>query len=512
MRNLTFILSLFITSILYAQTTPSIQWQKSMGGSNVDLFHFVEPTSDGGYIVSGSTFSNNGDLTQNFGSRDAWIIKFDFNGNIQWQKLLGGSQAELFHSIRETSDGGYILAGGSSSVDGDLTSNNGFEDYWIVKLDSTGDIEWQKSIGGSDRDIAKDILQTSDEGYIIAGTSYSNDGDVLGSHGGSDIWIIKTNSAGNVQWQKSLGSSSAEQVQSIQQTSDNGYIIAATTGNIADGDVTQIYGGSDYWIIKLDSYGNLQWQKSLGGTGFDTANSIQQTFDGGYIVAGIYERSIYPYPLNSDYGIIKLASNGDVQWQKFFGGNKSDGAKSIQQTSDGGYIIAGLSNSNNGDVLGNHGNTDAWIIKTDNTGTLQWQKSLGGTGNENAETIRKTVDGGFIIIGYSSSTNGDVSENHGNIDGWIVKLSPEQLGISESQKMNQPNLYPNPAKDFFYADNLPQESNIHITDMSGRKIFSQKYHEKKIKINTSAFSEGIYIVQIKSKEEIILSKKITVSR
>ncbi|BFO65059.1 lipoprotein [Chryseobacterium sp. KCF3-3] len=483
-----------------------------MGGSNVDLFHFVEPTSDGGYIVSGSTFSNNGDLTQNFGSRDAWIIKFDFNGNIQWQKLLGGSQAELFHSIRETSDGGYILAGGSSSVDGDLTSNNGFEDYWIVKLDSTGDIEWQKSIGGSDRDIAKDILQTSDEGYIIAGTSYSNDGDVLGSHGGSDIWIIKTNSAGNVQWQKSLGSSSAEQVQSIQQTSDNGYIIAATTGNIADGDVTQIYGGSDYWIIKLDSYGNLQWQKSLGGTGFDTANSIQQTFDGGYIVAGIYERSIYPYPLNSDYGIIKLASNGDVQWQKFFGGNKSDGAKSIQQTSDGGYIIAGLSNSNNGDVLGNHGNTDAWIIKTDNTGTLQWQKSLGGTGNENAETIRKTVDGGFIIIGYSSSTNGDVSENHGNIDGWIVKLSPEQLGISESQKMNQPNLYPNPAKDFFYADNLPQESNIHITDMSGRKIFSQKYHEKKIKINTSAFSEGIYIVQIKSKEEIILSKKITVSR
>ncbi|MCP1298066.1 T9SS type A sorting domain-containing protein [Chryseobacterium sp. S0630] len=508
MRNLTFILSLFITSILYAQTTPSIQWQKSMGGSNVDLFHFVEPTSDGGYIVSGSTFSNNGDLTQNFGSRDAWIIKFDFNGNIQWQKLLGGSQAELFHSIWETSDGGYILAGGSSSADGDLTSNNGFEDYWIVKLDSTGDIEWQKSIGGSDRDIAKDILQTSDEGYIIAGTSYSNDGDVLGSHGGSDIWIIKTNSTGNVQWQKSLGSSSAEQVQSIQQTSDNGYIIAATTGNIADGDVTQIYGGSDYWIIKLDSYGNLQWQKSLGGTGFDTANSIQQTFDGGYIVAGIYERSIYPYPLSSDYGIIKLASNGDVQWQKFFGGNKSDGAKSIQQTSDGGYIIAGLSNSNNGDVLGNHGNTDAWIIKTDNTGTLQWQKSLGG----NAETIRKTVDGGFIIIGYSSSTNGDVSENHGNIDGWIVKLSPEQLGISESQKMNQPNLYPNPAKDFFYADNLPQESNIHITDMSGRKIFSQKYHEKKIKINTSAFSEGIYIVQIKSKEEIILSKKITVSR
>ncbi|MDR4951478.1 T9SS type A sorting domain-containing protein [Chryseobacterium sp. ES2] len=512
MRNLSFILLLFITSILYAQTAPSIQWQKSMGGSNVDLFHFVEPTSDGGYIVSGSTFSNNGDLTQNFGSRDAWIIKFDFNGNIQWQKLLGGSQAELFHSIRETSDGGYILAGGSTSADGNLTSNNGFEDYWIVKLDSTGDIEWQKSMGGSDRDIAKDILQTSDEGYIIAGTSYSNDGDVLGNHGGADIWIIKTNSAGNVQWQKSLGSSSVEQVQSIQQTSDNGYIIGAATGNIADGDVTQIYGGSDYWIIKLDSYGNLQWQKSLGGTGFDTANSIQQTFDGGYIVAGIYERSIYPYPLNSDYGIIKLASNGDVQWQKFFGGNKSDGAKSIQQTADGGYIIAGLSNSNNGDVLGNHGNTDAWIIKTDNTGTLQWQKSLGGTGNENAETIRKTVDGGFIIIGYSSSINGDVSENHGNIDGWIVKLSPEQLSISESQKMNPPNLYPNPAKDFFYADNLPQESNIDITDMSGRKIFSQKNHEKKIKINTSAFSEGIYIVQIKSKEEIILSKKITVSR
>jgi hypothetical protein len=512
MRNFTVILSLFLTSILSAQTAPSIQWQKSMGGSNVDMFHFVEQTSDGGYIISGSTFSNNGDLTGNFGSRDAWILKLSFNGSIELQKSLGGSQAELFQSIRETSDGGYILAGGSTSVDGDLTNNNGLEDYWIVKLDSVGNIEWQKSMGGSDRDIAQDILQTSDEGYIIAGTSYSIDGDILGSHGGSDIWIIKTNSTGNIQWQKSLGSSSAEEVQSIQQTSDNGYIIGGTTGNIADGDVTQIYGGTDYWIVKLDSDGNIQWQKSLGGTGFDVVHSIQQTFDGGYIVAGVYERAIPPYALNSDYGIIKLASNGDIQWQKFFGGSNSEVANSIQQTADGGYIIAGFSNSNNGDVLGNHGNSDFWILKTDNTGTLQWQKSLGGTGNESAGSIRKTVDGGYIIIGYSSSNNGDVSGNHGNIDGWIVKLGPQQLGISESQKMNQPNLYPNPAKDFFYVDHLPKGTVMDIIDMSGRKLLSKKNNEEKIKINTSIFSEGIYIVQIKNKDEIIFSKKITVSR
>lgn len=515
MRNLTFILSLFITPILSAQTAPPIQWQKSMGGSSVDIFHAVEQTSDGGYIVSASSFSNNGDLPGNFGIRDAWIIKLGINGNVEWQKLLGGSQAELFNSIHQTSDGGYILAGGSTSTDGDLTNNHGnhgLEDYWIVKLDSTGNIVWQKSIGGSDRDIAQDILQTSDEGYIIAGTSYSNDGDVLGNHGGPDIWIVKTNSTGNIQWQKSLGGSSTQHALSIQQTSDNGYIIGGVTGNIADGDVTQVYGESDYWIVKLDSSGNIVWQKSLGGTGYDVARSIRQTFDGGYIVAGVYERLIPPYTMDSDYGIIKLTNSGDVQWQKFFGGSKGDVANSIQQTADGGYIIAGGSNSNNGDVLGNHGKTDFWILKTDNTGTLQWQKSLGGTDDENAISIRKTMDGGYIIIGYSSSNNGDVSGNHGNNDGWIVKLGPEQLGISESQQITQPNLYPNPAKDFFYADHLPKETEINITDMSGRKIFTQKYHEEKVKINTSEFTNGIYIVQIKNREKVILSEKIIIRK
>ncbi|MDR2352832.1 MAG: T9SS C-terminal target domain-containing protein [Deltaproteobacteria bacterium] len=422
-------LLVFFTSVVKAENSPAnIEWQKSLGGSENDEVSSIQQTSDGGYIIVGGSYSNDGEVTGNHGKNDYWIVKLDSQRTLQWQKSLGGSEYDGASSIQQTSDGGYIIAGESSSNDGDVTGNHGKYDYWIVKLDSLGTLQWQKIFGGRLSEYASSIQRTSDGGYIIAGYSDSNDGDVTGNHGKDDYWIVKLDSLGNLQWQKSLGGSKFDYAYSSQQTSDGGFIIAGESGS-NDGDVTGNHGETDYWIVKLDSLGTLQWQKSLGGSGHDMAYSIQQISDGGYIIAGISDSNDGDVTGNHgsyDYWIVKLDSLGSLQWQKSFGGSGWDHVSSIQQTSDGGYIIAGHSRSNDSDVTGNHGKDDYWIVKLDSLGTLQWQKSCGGSEYDYARSIQQTSDGGYIIAGYSESNDGDVTVNHGKKDYWIIKLQQQE--------------------------------------------------------------------------------------
>ncbi|HEX5651715.1 MAG TPA: hypothetical protein VFX58_01495, partial [Chitinophagaceae bacterium] len=204
---------------------------------------------------------------------------------IQWQKAMGGSGYEGASSIQQTTDGGYIVAGITGSNDGDVSGSHGVWDYWIVKLAATGNIQWQRCLGGSGQDYASSIEQTTDGGYIVAGSSYSNDGDVSGNHGVSDAWIVKLAASGNIQWQRCLGGSDVEGAYSIEQTTDGGYIVSGSTSS-NDGDVSGNHGVSEAWIVKLDATGNIQWQRCLGGSGDEGAYSIEQTTDGGYIVSG----------------------------------------------------------------------------------------------------------------------------------------------------------------------------------------------------------------------------------
>jgi hypothetical protein len=292
---------------------------------------------------------------------------------ITWRKCLGGSDWDAVIPIQQTSDGGDIVAGVTSSNNGDVSGNHGAYDFWVVKLSSTGSLQWQKCLGGSGSDDAASIQQTSDGGYIVAGSTRSNDGDVSGNHdvsgnyGESDFWVVKLSSTGSLQWQKCFGGSNWDHAASIQQTSDGGYIVAGSTGS-SDGDVSGKHAGFDFWVVKLSSTGSLQWQKCLGGSGSDLAASIQQTSDGGYIVAGITSSNNGDVSGNhgaEDFWVVKLSSTGSLQWQKCFGGSNWDRAYSIQQTSDGGYIVAGMTESNNGDVSGNHGESDIWVVKLD---------------------------------------------------------------------------------------------------------------------------------------------------
>lgn len=508
----TFSFFLISFSALNAQTTPSIQWQKSLGGSYSDVAKSIQQTSDGGYIIAGESDSTNGDVTGNHGTSDFWIVKLSALGIIEWQKSLGGSYGDIANSIQQTSDGGYIVAGESSSINGDVTGNHGNADYWIVKLDSSGNIQWQKSLGGSNRDAANSVQQTSDGGYIVAGESNSTNGDVTGNHGNSDYWIVKLDPSGTIQWQKSLGGSLHDAANSIQQTSDGGYIVAGGASS-SNGDVTHNNGNDDFWIVKLDSLGTIQWEKSLVGNLADTAQSIQQ-IEGGYIVAGPSNSQNSEVPTTfgtSNYCIAKLGSNGNTLWQKHFGGSNNDYAYSTQQTPDGGYIVAGGAQSVDGDVIGNHGNNDFWIVKLSSSGIIEWQKTLGGSAFDDAYSIKLTNDGGFIIAGITQSADGDVTGYHGNGDAWIVKLGAF-LSTTESNIKNNIKIYPNPAKDFVNINNLPSESTISITDASGRKISSKKYSGKNVSLNTSGLINGNYIIQVEHQGTTIVCKKIIISK
>ncbi|MCT2562336.1 T9SS type A sorting domain-containing protein [Chryseobacterium herbae] len=510
----TFLFSLTIYSFLPAQTAPAIQWQKSLGGSHGDQAKSVQQTSDGGYIVAGWSNSTDGDATENHGDSDYWIVKLDVSGTIQWQKSLGGTSYDSANSIQQTADGGYIVAGESYSTDGDVTGNHGNSDYWLVKVDASGVIQWQKSLGGSNQDTANSVQQTSDGGYIVAGESYSTNGDVIGNHGISDYWIVKLDASGTMQWQKSLGGTSYEGANSIQQTSDGGYIMAGT-GSSTNGDISINYGNGDFWIVKLDTSGAIQWQKSLLGNLADTATSIQQTSDGGYIVAGMSNSTNSEMPLmfgTSNYCVAKLDSNGNTLWQRYFGGSGEDHPLSTQQTSDGGYIVAGRTGSVDGDVTGNHGNFDCWIVKLDTSGFIQWQKPLGGSSFDETNSIQQTADGGYILAGMVFSSDGNITGYHGESDAWIVKLSANQLNTAEIQLINKPLMYPNPAKDMIYLDHLPGETVVHITDMSGRNLLSQKYNEKKVSIPASQLTNGVYLIQVQSQGKIILSDKLMIKK
>jgi hypothetical protein len=428
------------TYIAEGAPAPVIQWEKSLGGSDDDTAFSIQQTADGGYIVAGYSISTDGDVTGNHGWDywDNWVVKLDAGGEIQWQKCLGGSAGDEARSIQQTADGGYIVAGRSWSTDGDVTGHHGRGDYWVVKLDAGSEIQWQKCLGGSDGDSAFSIQQTTDGGYIVAGYSDSSDGDVTGHHGNNDYndyWVVKLDAGGEIQWQKCLGGSTAF---SIRQIADGGYIVAGYSTS-TDDDVTGNHGGGDYWVVKLDADGEIQWQKCLGGSGWEEARSIQQTTDGGYIVVGGSGSSDGDVTGNhgrGDYWVVKLDAGGEIQWQKCLGGSHGDSATSIQQTADGGYIVAGGSDSTDGDVTGNHGSTDYWVVKLDGTGGIQWQKYLGGSGEDFATSIQQTADGGYIVAGGSDSTDGDVTGHHGNHHGssdyWVVKLAPD--GAQQGRK------------------------------------------------------------------------------
>lgn len=418
-------------------TSPSLVWQKCLGGTATDFSQAIQPTADGGYISASMTSSNNGNVTGfHGGTFDWWIVKTDATGNIQWQKAIGGTGNEQNYNIQQTTDGGYIISGITNSNDGNVSGNHGGSyDAWVVKLDGAGNIVWQKCLGGSNDDQLFAIHQTNDGGYIAVGTTNSNNGDITtATHGASyDTWLVKLNSAGTIVFQKVLGGTSTDEGYNVKQTSDGGYIIESFSySNDGDCAGSGYHGDMDIWVTKTDAIGTIQWQKSFGGTGTDFSYEIIQTADGGYMFVGNTSSNNGDVSGNhggpNDGWVVKLNSAGALSWQKCFGGTGSDYISSVRQMPNGNYLFGGGTGSNNGDVSGNHGGSDVWALLVVPNSSIIWQKTFGGSGDEGmgyAGSLQQTINGNYFLGGTTTTlgTNGDVSGNHGGYDAWVVKFT-----------------------------------------------------------------------------------------
>jgi hypothetical protein len=352
----------------------------------LDEANVIVPTSDGGYVVAGVTWSFGA------GEGDVWVLKLDGSGNVVWQKTYGGPSFEWPYTIVPTSDGDYVVAGVTWSF------GAGKWDVWVLKLDGSGNVVWQKTYGGPGGEGAFAIAPTSDGGYVVAGFTES-----FGA-GEGDVWVLKLDGSGNVQWQKTFGETDLDEAHAIVPTSDGGYVVVGVTKSFGAGK-------GDVWVLKLDGSGNVVWQKTYGGTGWDKANAIAPTSDGGYVVAG--KTCSFGTAGSCDVWVLKLDGWGNVVWQKTYGGTDDEDASAIAPTSDGGYVVTGKTRSFGA------GGGDVWVLKLDSSGNVVWQKTYGGSNDDWAYAIVPTSDEGYIVVGVTKSFGAGKSDVS---DVWVLKL------------------------------------------------------------------------------------------
>jgi len=371
MKIISKILFVFICILFLLQfsTFKLYPWFKHYGGAQDDNGYSIQQTSDGGYIAAGTTES------YTYGLTDFAIYKLDSNGDKIWFKHYGGTGNDVALSIQQTSDGGYVTAGYTESY------TFGLSDFAIYKLNSNGNKIWFKHYGGTNYDSAYSTQQTSDGGYIVTGRTKSY------THGNYDFAIYKLDSSGNKVWFRHYGGTDWDEARSIKQTSDGDYIVAGTSKSYTHGDW-------DYAIYKLNSSGSKLWFRHYGGTDSDVTQSIQNTSDGGYIVTG--HTYSYTYGQN-DFAIYKLDSSGNKVWFKHYGGTNYDWGDSIQQTSDGGYIVAGYTWSYT------YGQGDCGIYKLNSIGNKVWFRHYGGSQDDDGHSIQQTSDGGYVVAGKTES-------------------------------------------------------------------------------------------------------------
>ncbi|WP_158267430.1 PKD domain-containing protein [Adhaeribacter arboris] len=431
------------TQISFAQESFSKVWDVTFGGNNADILQIHRPTKDGGYILGGTSNSpvSGSKTIGTKGNQDFWIVKIDASGNKQWDKTFGGSGFDFLQDVQPTADGGYIFAGTSDSpVSGDKTAAaSGKFDYWVVKVDASGNKLWDKMYGGSSNEYLKVIRLTTDGGYILGGSSDSPVSGKTGFNkttaqiGENDYWVVKMDANGIKQWDKTIGGSSYDFLQDIQVTTDGGYIIGGQSYSGATGSKSSASKGfGDYWIVKTDGSGNKQWDKTLGGNLDETLVGILLTKDNGYVLGGISKSGLNGDKSEAskgfgDYWLVQLDAAGNKQWDKTIGGLNNDYLQVITATNDGGILLGGTSNSPlGGDKTTNsNGNSDFWLVKTDAKGLKIWDKTIGGTDYENLRSVQQTTSGSIILAGTTSSATGadKSSSSKGETDFWLVNMA-----------------------------------------------------------------------------------------
>ena len=423
-----FVLWGMIQQPIEAQVTTEVVWQRCIGGSDYEFGADLEATSDGGFVCVGWTSSVDGDVVGPHGGTEILVAKLDANGTLLWTRSLGGSSEELGFNCIEASDGSIMVAGSTYSTDGDVSQNHGSEDLWVVKLSQLGAILWEHTYGGSGGELGGTLLETTDGGFVIHCSTTSDDQDVVGFHPGagtSDSWVLKISSSGILEWSRALGGSGGDSGGRLVQTMDGGFLASFTYTESNDGDVTNYHGNGDCWLVKLSASGTIEWSRTVGGSQREFGDAILELSNGDFMLLGMTASSEGDIAINQggyDVLLAKISSSGTLLWERTYGGSLDDDCRTLVPASDGGFVLAGSSRSIDGDVSSNAGEQDAWVLKVDAGGAIVWQRSFGGTLIDWGY-LYETTDAGFLLSGLTFSNDGDVNGQHGDEDLWFIRLT-----------------------------------------------------------------------------------------
>lgn len=472
----------------------------------------IKQNPGGTFVIGGITYS-----TQYHGAgTDFYYILTDSLGNETWHLAIGGNGNDTLFSVIPYRHEANSFVGckaigstGSIAYTGDIWEKNGPVNGLMSGTTLFGTNAGVKTIGGSVYDVFKDIVQNaSDESYTAVGwTTSSNSFDVPKNHevASKDVFFIKRTYTMSPITSKCYGGTGDDLGNCIATTTDGGYIIAGSTTS-TDGDVTDNNGGSDFWIIKIDFNGVILWQRCYGGSGNEEANSMTETSDGGYLIVGSTasnDSDVTGNHGNTDYWVIKIEADGNLQWQKCLGGSGTDVAYSVIERKNGDFIVAGKSNSWNGNTTLNHGGYDYWIVSVDNMGSLMWQKSLGGTADDEARGVVETTTDDLIIGGTTWSTDGDINSNHTGSSAWLVFLGAElPTDIFESEH-SEIKIFP--AEQYVTVEsNAPLTGTIEIFNSFGQPVLQKEtLSTQSIVLPISSLSSGVYHIQVRTRGKTV---------
>lgn len=532
--TLLLLVCLAVFRVVGVAQAPAIQWQKTYGGSGSDGLITSIQTSDGGFLLGGFSTSGIGNEKTDScrGMEDYWIVKIDASGNIQWDKTYGGDSTDYLQTVVQTPDGGYLLAGYSQSgMSGDKTDTlYGYFDTWLIRTDSNGIKLWDRTYGGSGykTDGVVSLRSTGNGGYLmwIVSGSGSNTIKTDSSRGASDYWLVEIDSLGNILWQKVIGGIGIDHILSVIPTSDNGYMAAGFSWSGAGADkTTPSFGGFDYWLIKLDSSANIQWQREYGGSAFDHLMSIKQLNDGsyqlgGFSASGVSGNKTEPSRGGNDYWEMRIDSSGNILWQKTIGGSGADEMRGgLLSVAGGCYIAIGFSQSGiSGEKSeASRGADDYWLVRTDSSGNILWDKTLGGDSTEYLYCSVVTSDGGYLITGWSmSGATGDKTDPcRGGFDYWIIKLLPDVTVVqNETPPYVQVTVVPNP---FTNSTTITIQSEIVFTDAQfelfdaqGKRVSQLPLVNNQVMIDRDGLLSGTYYYVIFNSESRLNSGNIII--
>ncbi len=492
-------IKLFVLVLLpFIGFTQTVDWKICYGGSDEERAYEIIASNDGNFLLAGNTKSVDGDVSFNHGSSDYWVVKIDESGNILWEETYGGSNFERAHAIMATDDGAYIIAGQKNLIDGDPTNS----DFYLVKFNESGTILWENTYGGSSFDIPYDIMRSPDDYYYVSGVTSSDDGDVTGNQSNkSAVWVVKMNASGTIVWENCYLINDCVNFGASIATPDNGLIF---TADVCDDN-------SDFHIVRIDEAGEIIWQKTYGGSLNDFPHAIAKCYENsGYVVAGAAasnDGDLFGNNGSFDFWVIRIDHEGELLTSNCYGGSNPDKAYSVLAQGNSEILVAGVTESSDGDTRNEDDFGDLWIINTAYDGTLNWEISLGDSiGREVATSIIPTGDEGYLVAGYTCSQNGPVvTGNHGMVDFWVVKMNTSGNFTQNINKGGNIELFPNPTSGYLnlFGEDIKF---VELVNISGVKLAN--FTENLQQLNLTGFHKGLYFLKIHTGDGLTIKRVV----